>query len=564
MVSAAFLNPDGSKALVAFNDTTTSKTFQVEWGGQSFSYTLAGYSGATFTWAGTQSGSYTINPANQVQASSFDVVSGLMTESSADTSGGYNLGYADNSDYAVYRNVNFTAGLTNVNARVAWFGGGSLEFRLGSPTGASIGSLPIPDTGGWQTWQTVSGPASSVSGLYDLYVVFKGGGSIGNLNWFQFEGASLPEPPGPATQLIWTTQPGSATNGLPFVQQPVLVTADQHGTPSSNGLPVALDVIVTQTAGTGPLTGTTNFNIGTGGFNGMIQFTDLQIDSVGSDKELTASTPALTNVPGGNLLLNGDFNSPNTGDPADNWATWTTGGPAWANHENNPSITYDGSYYMVVGGYEDAGGGCHQTVPATAGVTYELSVLSGADTWWLPYGEMRLYFLNGGGGQVGYSARPTVDPAAYGGQEDIPHPWEPYTLTAVAPPGTAQVKAEFISGETGSVWYENAVLSEVAIAPVLASATTLPFPVHAYIPPTSQTNYIAGISDNGSGVYTLQFVGTMGVQYYVETTSSVVPPVVWEAMVGSTNTVTHTNGLWIHVVTNSNGQQFFRAAAVTP
>jgi glucosylceramidase len=43
VVSAAFKNPDGSKALVCFNDTTASKTFQVQWGGQSFSYSLASY-----------------------------------------------------------------------------------------------------------------------------------------------------------------------------------------------------------------------------------------------------------------------------------------------------------------------------------------------------------------------------------------------------------------------------------------------------------------------------------------------------------------------------------------
>ena len=133
MVSAAFLNPDGSKALVAFNDTTSSKTFQVQWGSQSFTYTLASFAGATFTWTGTQSGGYTVNPTNQIQASSFNSISGLQTEPTTDTLGGYNLGYADNGDYAVYRNVNFAAGFTNVTARVASAGGGSLEFRLDSP-----------------------------------------------------------------------------------------------------------------------------------------------------------------------------------------------------------------------------------------------------------------------------------------------------------------------------------------------------------------------------------------------------------------------------------------------
>jgi hypothetical protein len=307
VVSAAFSNPDGSKALVAFNDTTTSRTFQVQWGSQSFAYTLAGHSGATFTWTGTQSGGYSMDATNRIQASSFNSMSGLITESTGDSEGGYNLGYAENNDYAVYRNVNFSTGLTNVSARVAGFGGGSLEFRSGSPTGSLIGSVTLPDTGGWQTWQTVSGPAASVSGLHDLYLVFTGGTSIGNVNWFQFDGEAPVVPPGPATQLVWATQPGQATNGVPFGQQPLLVTADQYGVPSSNGLPATLEVVVTQTAGTGPLQGTTNLNIGTGGLNGVIQFADLQINSTGTDKELTAEASAFTNSPSGNLLANGDF-----------------------------------------------------------------------------------------------------------------------------------------------------------------------------------------------------------------------------------------------------------------
>jgi glucosylceramidase len=50
--TVAFLNPDGSKALVAFNDTPAVVTFQVRWGGKAFTTSLPGYAGATFTWTG--------------------------------------------------------------------------------------------------------------------------------------------------------------------------------------------------------------------------------------------------------------------------------------------------------------------------------------------------------------------------------------------------------------------------------------------------------------------------------------------------------------------------------
>jgi hypothetical protein len=100
--------------------------------------------------------------------------------------------------------------------------------------------------------------------------------------------------------------------------------------------------------------------------------------------------------------------------------------------------------------------------------------------------------------------------------------------------------------------------------PVLASSQSLPLTVHAYTPPISQTNYVVGIVDHGGGTFTLQFVGTVGVPYYVETTTNLIPPITWEAVSGSTNVVTSTNGLWDHAVTNVGRQQFFRSAVATP
>ena len=187
VVGVAFRNPDGSKALVAYNDTKTSKTFQVQWGAQTFSYTLAGLSGATFTWAGTQSGGYTLSATTQVQASSFNDARGLQTEVTSDSVGGYDVGFADDGDYAVYKNVTFSAGVSAVDVRVASGGnGGVMEFRLDGTAGPLVGTVNVPVTGGWQKWTTVSGAVSGASGQHDLYVVFRGTTDIGNVNWFKF------------------------------------------------------------------------------------------------------------------------------------------------------------------------------------------------------------------------------------------------------------------------------------------------------------------------------------------------------------------------------------------
>ncbi len=165
-----------------------------------------------------------------------------------------------------------------------------------------------------------------------------------------------------------------------------------------------------------------------------------------------------------NLLLNGDFNSPNSITTPDDWTLWSYGG-GWANHQNNtsgPLDGVDGSYYMADGGGSGAGGGEYQTVAGTAGLTYQLTVDSGAQAWWLPYGEMRIFFLDASSTQLAESFQSTVDPAAYGQNYDIAHPWSSYSLTAVAPINTAFVKVEFAEPNgTGTVWFDNAVLTTV-------------------------------------------------------------------------------------------------------
>lgn len=54
VMDVAFKNPDGSKVLVVYNSAASSQRFDVQWGGQTFAYTLPEGAAATFTWNGTQ------------------------------------------------------------------------------------------------------------------------------------------------------------------------------------------------------------------------------------------------------------------------------------------------------------------------------------------------------------------------------------------------------------------------------------------------------------------------------------------------------------------------------
>lgn len=191
IASVAFANPDGSTALIAYNSSASSAAFQVQWGGSSFSYTLPALAAATFTWSGAQSGTANIAATSQIQGSSFSMENNLQTETTADSTGQYDLGYIAPGALALYRNIDFGAGVCGVSVREASGGaGGNATFYLDASSGSPIATVALPATGGWQTWKTVSAPAGGASGVHNLYVVFSGGGilqSIANVNWFQFQ-----------------------------------------------------------------------------------------------------------------------------------------------------------------------------------------------------------------------------------------------------------------------------------------------------------------------------------------------------------------------------------------
>jgi glucosylceramidase len=223
LISATFINPilhndtagagrseprERSRVLVVYNDSASTQQFQVVWYGTSFQYSLPSYAGATFQWDAsleyscrTSCWTPVIPATTQIQASSYNEVStdtnlavsssGLQTEPCSDTGGGFDLGYSSPGYWAEYRNVDFGSGAHSVAVRVANGSGssGALEFHSGSPTGPLLAQATIPNTGGWQTWQTTTAAVSGAAGVQDLFVVFQNGisGGLGNLNWFQFQ-----------------------------------------------------------------------------------------------------------------------------------------------------------------------------------------------------------------------------------------------------------------------------------------------------------------------------------------------------------------------------------------
>jgi len=79
--NVAFKNADGSKALIAYNTSGSTQTVKVNWGGQSFTYSLPTKTSATFTWSGTPSsgggtGSRTGTVTSSLNGKCLDVTDG--------------------------------------------------------------------------------------------------------------------------------------------------------------------------------------------------------------------------------------------------------------------------------------------------------------------------------------------------------------------------------------------------------------------------------------------------------------------------------------------------------
>ncbi|MFE1957930.1 carbohydrate-binding protein [Streptomyces sp. NPDC059479] len=115
-------------------------------------------------------------PTSQtVEGESFSSSLGVQAADHAAASGGKTLGYIENGDWAGYASVS-TAGATAFSAKVSSAGaGGTIQIRSGSATGAVLGSVAVPVTGGWETFTTVTTALTGTAGSGALFLTFTGG-----------------------------------------------------------------------------------------------------------------------------------------------------------------------------------------------------------------------------------------------------------------------------------------------------------------------------------------------------------------------------------------------------
>jgi len=136
-----------------------------------------------------------LNPYVRVEAETIAWNGGIQTEKSNEPgsmvpSVNMNVAYINHEDWTAVSNVDFgSSGATEFTAKIASAtSGGTIELRINSLTGPVIGTLDVPATGGWQNWTLASAAVNNVTGVHDLYLIFKGNsGYLFNIDYWQFK-----------------------------------------------------------------------------------------------------------------------------------------------------------------------------------------------------------------------------------------------------------------------------------------------------------------------------------------------------------------------------------------
>ncbi|WP_062545236.1 carbohydrate-binding protein [Rufibacter tibetensis] len=193
---------------VAFNVTSGPATLS----GNTLTLTGTG----TVTVEATQSGNTTYNAApavtqsfevtsstqansTRIEAERYTSMSGVQVENTSDVGGGQNVGYIDTNDWMNYSVSVSSAGTYNVSFRVATGNTGG-RFEVRSASGAVLATVDVPQTGGWQAWQTVSAPVALAAGTQTLQLYVRGGGW--NINWLEIGGTFTTAPTANVTPII--------------------------------------------------------------------------------------------------------------------------------------------------------------------------------------------------------------------------------------------------------------------------------------------------------------------------------------------------------------------------
>lgn len=140
-----------------------------------------------FTKEGVRTPVRNLSPYQRVEAETMAYSFGLKTDRKAGTQ--HHITSIHNGDWLKIRSVDFgEKGATNFSASVATMAqDGCIELRMDALGGKVIGSLEVSPTGGQDKWEIQSTKLDTVTGVHDLYLLFKGNeGELFNVDYWIF------------------------------------------------------------------------------------------------------------------------------------------------------------------------------------------------------------------------------------------------------------------------------------------------------------------------------------------------------------------------------------------
>jgi hypothetical protein len=116
-----------------------------------------------------------------IQAEDYTYMAGIQTEATTDAGGGLDVGYIEAGDWMSYNVTIPVTGTYRVIYRVASANTGT-TLRLEKDAGATqLGTVTIPNTGGWQNWTNVAQNVTLPAGTYAIGIATSTGGF--NINY---------------------------------------------------------------------------------------------------------------------------------------------------------------------------------------------------------------------------------------------------------------------------------------------------------------------------------------------------------------------------------------------
>ena len=152
---------------------------------------------------------------------------GVTTQTTTDTGAGQNVTGVETGDWFRWDVMNLT-NINSVTMRAAsTTTGAAFDVRQGSPTGTTIATLTVPNTGAAQTYQNVTASfTGATTTSAPLYFVATTGGA--NVNWVEFAGRGVTDNTPPTVAISASKLTGAAPLPVNFTST---VTDPDNDTP---------------------------------------------------------------------------------------------------------------------------------------------------------------------------------------------------------------------------------------------------------------------------------------------------------------------------------------------